>query len=192
MVDKDIDIYSVEDVIWAISTRADPVRDTVLVENTPIDYLDFASPEPGLGGKMGIDATNKIPPETARDCGRPAGLDKKTEKRVEELARMLGGLPESERGRDHAAELVAGPEIRKTSAAPGDRPAWIRPRAIGVEAVAQTYRGMPIAIAAIIGHRPLPRYDSSACGATTVAMSPEITTPKMSALPMSRGKVTKP
>jgi 4-hydroxy-3-polyprenylbenzoate decarboxylase len=89
VTDDDIDIRSWKDVVWAISTRADPVRDTVLVENTPIDYLDFASPEPGLGGKMGIDATNKIPPETARDWGRPAGLDKKTEKRVEELARML-------------------------------------------------------------------------------------------------------
>ena len=57
-------------MIWAISTRADPVRDTVLVENTPIDYLDFASPKPGLGGKMGIDATNKLPAETDREWGR--------------------------------------------------------------------------------------------------------------------------
>jgi 4-hydroxy-3-polyprenylbenzoate decarboxylase len=58
-----------QDVIWAISTRVDPARDLVILENTPIDYLDFASPESGLGSKLGIDATNKMPPETSRDWG---------------------------------------------------------------------------------------------------------------------------
>jgi 4-hydroxy-3-polyprenylbenzoate decarboxylase len=70
VVDDDIDARDWKDVMWAISTRMDPVRDTVLIEKTPIDYLDFASPESGLGGKMGLDATNKMPPETAREWGR--------------------------------------------------------------------------------------------------------------------------
>ena len=86
VVDEDIDVRSWKDVVWAISTRADPVRDTVLVENTPIDYLDFASPEPGLGGKMGIDATHKIPPETSRQWGRPATPDRETLDRIEQIA----------------------------------------------------------------------------------------------------------
>jgi 4-hydroxy-3-polyprenylbenzoate decarboxylase len=90
VTDDDIDIRQWKEVIWAISTRADPVRDTVLVDNTPIDYLDFASPEPGLGGKMGIDATHKLPGETHRDWGRPAAADEATRARVERLARELG------------------------------------------------------------------------------------------------------
>jgi 4-hydroxy-3-polyprenylbenzoate decarboxylase len=79
-----------KDVIWAVRTRAHPVRDTVLVENTPIDYLDFASPRPGLGGKMGIDATHKIAAETNREWGRVAGMDPATKTAVEEIARKLG------------------------------------------------------------------------------------------------------
>jgi 4-hydroxy-3-polyprenylbenzoate decarboxylase len=75
IVDEDINARDWKDVIWAITTRADPVRDTVLVEDTPIDYLDFASPVSGLGGKLGIDATNKMPPETARTWGRPIRMD---------------------------------------------------------------------------------------------------------------------
>jgi 4-hydroxy-3-polyprenylbenzoate decarboxylase len=71
VVDEDIDTRDWKDVMWAISTRMDPVRDVTLVENTPIDYLDFASPESGLGGKIGLDATTKLPPETKRDWGRP-------------------------------------------------------------------------------------------------------------------------
>ncbi len=90
VTDEDIDIRNWKEVIWAISTRADPVRDTVLVENTPIDYLDFASPRPGLGGKMGIDATNKIASETDRDWGRIAGMDSATENQIEEIAQALG------------------------------------------------------------------------------------------------------
>ena len=69
VVDDDIDVRSWEDVIWAMSTRMDPVRDVTLIENTPLDYLDFASPVSGLGGKMGLDATNKIGVETTREWG---------------------------------------------------------------------------------------------------------------------------
>lgn len=90
VTDDDIDIRNWKEVIWAISTRADPVRDTVLVENTPIDYLDFASPEPGLGGKMGIDATNKIGSETHRDWGRIASINKATKNEIEKIAEELG------------------------------------------------------------------------------------------------------
>ena len=90
VVDDDIDARNWKDVIWAISTRADPVRDTLLVENTPIDYLDFASPEPGLGGKMGIDATVKIGSETHRDWGRIATTDDKTLAQIEQIAKTLG------------------------------------------------------------------------------------------------------
>jgi 4-hydroxy-3-polyprenylbenzoate decarboxylase len=71
VVDDDIAVRDWKDVIWAVSTRMDPVRDTVLIDNTPIDYLDFASPESGLGGKIGLDATNKLMPETRREWGRP-------------------------------------------------------------------------------------------------------------------------
>jgi 4-hydroxy-3-polyprenylbenzoate decarboxylase len=90
VVDDDIDARDWKDVIWAISTRADPVRDTVLVENTPIDYLDFASPEPGLGGKMGIDATTKAGSETHRDWGRITAMDDATLEQIEEIAKALG------------------------------------------------------------------------------------------------------
>jgi 4-hydroxy-3-polyprenylbenzoate decarboxylase len=70
VVDDDIDARNWKEVIWAISTRMDPVRDIMLVDRTPIDYLDFASPESGLGGKIGLDATNKLPPETSREWGK--------------------------------------------------------------------------------------------------------------------------
>jgi 4-hydroxy-3-polyprenylbenzoate decarboxylase len=90
VTDDDIDIRNWKEVIWAISTRADPVRDTVLVENTAIDYLDFASPKPGLGGKMGIDATHKIASETDRDWGRVVTTDRETRKKIEQIALDLG------------------------------------------------------------------------------------------------------
>ena len=70
VVDDDIDARDWKDVIWAICTRVDPGRDLMVIEHTPIDYLDFASPESGLGGKLGIDATDKWPPETKREWGR--------------------------------------------------------------------------------------------------------------------------
>lgn len=74
VVDDDIDARDWKDVMWAVSTRMDPARDITVIENTPIDYLDFASPEPGLGGKLGMDATTKIPPETNRPWGETIAM----------------------------------------------------------------------------------------------------------------------
>jgi 4-hydroxy-3-polyprenylbenzoate decarboxylase len=85
VVDDDVDIRSWKDVIWAITTRSDPARDTTLIDNTPIDYLDFASPISGLGSKMGIDATNKFPGETSREWGRVIKPDESVKSRMEEL-----------------------------------------------------------------------------------------------------------
>jgi 4-hydroxy-3-polyprenylbenzoate decarboxylase len=84
VVDDDIDCRDWKDVIWAISTRVDPARDLVTVENTPIDYLDFASPESGLGSKLGIDATTKWPPETKREWGRKIGMEPEIVRLVDE------------------------------------------------------------------------------------------------------------
>ena len=89
VVDEDIDARDWSQVIWAMSTRVDPARDTMLVENTPIDYLDFASPVAGLGSKLGIDATNKWPGETTRDWGKPIQSDAQVEKRVDALWAQL-------------------------------------------------------------------------------------------------------
>ena len=77
-------------MIWAITTRIDPARDTVMVEHTPIDYLDFASPVAGLGSKMGLDATNKWPGETDREWGRPIMMDPAVKQRVDRLWDELG------------------------------------------------------------------------------------------------------
>jgi 4-hydroxy-3-polyprenylbenzoate decarboxylase len=82
VTDDDVDIRDWKEVIWAITTRMDPARDTTLVEQTPIDYLDFASPVSGLGGKMGLDATNKWPGETTREWGRPITMPEHVEQRV--------------------------------------------------------------------------------------------------------------
>lgn len=90
VVDEDVDIRDWKEVIWAITTRVDPVRDTVLVDNTPIDYLDFASPVAGLGSKMGLDATNKWPGETQREWGRPIAMDAAVKARVDTLWNELG------------------------------------------------------------------------------------------------------
>jgi 4-hydroxy-3-polyprenylbenzoate decarboxylase len=90
VVDEDIDARDWKEVIWAITTRVDPTRDTVLVDNTPIDYLDFASPVAGLGSKMGIDATNKWPGETVREWGRPITMDAGVRRRVDDLWQQLG------------------------------------------------------------------------------------------------------
>jgi len=89
VVDDDIDARSWEDVIWAISTRTDPARDITLIENTPIDYLDFASPQSGLGSKMGLDATNK-PGETGREWGRPIRMSDEVRDRIDSLWDELG------------------------------------------------------------------------------------------------------
>ncbi|NDY82966.1 UbiD family decarboxylase [Orrella sp. NBD-18] len=90
VVDEDINPRDWKDVVWAMTTRMDPVRDTVLVENTPIDYLDFASPVSGLGGKMGMDATNKWAGETQREWGRPIEMDAVTRKNVDDMWSKLG------------------------------------------------------------------------------------------------------
>jgi 4-hydroxy-3-polyprenylbenzoate decarboxylase len=78
VVDDDIDARDWKEVMWAVSTRMDPVRDVTLVDNTPIDYLDFASPQSGLGGKIGLDATGKQAPETGREWGRPIRMTDET------------------------------------------------------------------------------------------------------------------
>jgi 4-hydroxy-3-polyprenylbenzoate decarboxylase len=88
--DDDVNVRDWKEVIWALTTRVDPLRDTTLVENTPIDYLDFASPASGLGSKMGIDATNKWPGETARRWGRPIVMDDEVKRRVDRLWQDLG------------------------------------------------------------------------------------------------------
>lgn len=90
VVDEDINIRDWQEVIWAITTRVDPIRDTTMVDNTPIDYLDFASPVSGLGSKMGIDATNKWPGETQREWGRLIKMDPKVQQKMEDLMIKLG------------------------------------------------------------------------------------------------------
>ena len=75
VVDGDIDVHNWTDVIWAISTRVDPARDTVIIDRTPIDYLDFSSPVAELGSKLGIDATTKAPPEVTREWGEKMEMD---------------------------------------------------------------------------------------------------------------------
>ena len=90
VVDDDVDIRKWEDVIWAITTRMDPSRDTVLIDNTPIDYLDFASPVSGLGSKMGLDATNKIEGETQRQWGSTITMTDEVKARIDDLWEELG------------------------------------------------------------------------------------------------------
>ena len=90
VVDDDVDVRDWKEVIWAITTRMDPARDTMVVEHTPIDYLDFASPVSGLGSKMGLDATNKWPGETQREWGRPIVMDADVQARAKALCEELG------------------------------------------------------------------------------------------------------
>jgi 4-hydroxy-3-polyprenylbenzoate decarboxylase len=90
IVDEDVNIRDWKEVIWAITTRVDPTRDTTLVDNTPIDYLDFASPVSGLGSKMGIDATNKWPGETSREWGRTIEMSDEVKQRVDRIWQELG------------------------------------------------------------------------------------------------------
>jgi 4-hydroxy-3-polyprenylbenzoate decarboxylase len=90
VVDDDVDIRKWEDVIWAITTRMDPSRDTVMIENTPIDYLDFASPVAGLGSKMGLDATNKWPEETTREWGTTIEMSTSIKQRIDDIWQELG------------------------------------------------------------------------------------------------------
>ncbi|BBL35612.1 3-octaprenyl-4-hydroxybenzoate carboxy-lyase [Nitrosomonas stercoris] len=89
VTDDDVNIRDWKEVIWAMTTRVDPVRDTLIVENTPIDYLDFASPVSGLGSKMGLDATNKWPGETTREWGRVITMDAAVKARIDHLWQQL-------------------------------------------------------------------------------------------------------
>jgi 4-hydroxy-3-polyprenylbenzoate decarboxylase len=94
VTDDDVNVRDWKEVMWALTTRVDPARDTLLVENTPIDYLDFASPVSGLGSKMGIDATNKWPGETQREWGTPIRMSEAVRQRVDALWPQLGlGAP---------------------------------------------------------------------------------------------------
>ncbi|PKO65978.1 MAG: 3-octaprenyl-4-hydroxybenzoate decarboxylase, partial [Betaproteobacteria bacterium HGW-Betaproteobacteria-17] len=90
VTDDDVNVRDWKEVMWALTTRVDPARDTLLVENTPIDYLDFASPVSGLGSKMGIDATNKWPGETNREWGTPIEMDAAVKARVDTMWDELG------------------------------------------------------------------------------------------------------
>ena len=90
VTDDDINVRDWKEVMWALTTRVDPARDTLIAENTPIDYLDFASPVAGLGSKMGIDATNKWPAETARSWGTPIAMSEEVKRRVDALWQELG------------------------------------------------------------------------------------------------------
>jgi 4-hydroxy-3-polyprenylbenzoate decarboxylase len=111
VTDDDVDIRHWPDVVWAITTRMDPVRDTTLVDNTPIDYLDFASPVSGLGGKMGLDATSKWPGETQREWGRPIAMDREVEQRV---AAVFDAVMAAAPGRPNA-KTVAGQSPSRSS-----------------------------------------------------------------------------
>ena len=90
VTDDDINVRDWKDVIWAMTTRMDPARDTTIIENTPIDYLDFASPVSGLGSKMGFDATNKWKGETTREWGKPITMDEDVKQRVDAIWDALG------------------------------------------------------------------------------------------------------
>jgi 4-hydroxy-3-polyprenylbenzoate decarboxylase len=90
VVDEDIDVRDWKEVIWAVTTRTDPARDVLIADNTPIDYLDFASPVSGLGSKLGLDATNKWPGETARNWGRPISMDEDVRRRIDLIWADLG------------------------------------------------------------------------------------------------------
>ena len=90
VTDDDVDVRDWKDVVWAMTTRMDPARDITIVANTPIDYLDFASPVSGLGSKIGLDATNKWSGETNREWGRPIRMDASVKARVDGIWDQLG------------------------------------------------------------------------------------------------------
>jgi 4-hydroxy-3-polyprenylbenzoate decarboxylase len=89
VTDEDVNARDWQDVIWAMTTRIDPARDTVMIENTPIDYLDFASPVSGLGSKIGFDATNKWPGETNREWGKPIEMNAEIKAKIDSLWKDL-------------------------------------------------------------------------------------------------------
>ena len=93
VTDDDVNVRDCKEVLWAMTTLMDPARDFTLVENTPIDYLDFASPVSGLGSKIGMDATSKWKGETEREWGRPISMDADVQQRVDEMWEKLGIAP---------------------------------------------------------------------------------------------------
>jgi 4-hydroxy-3-polyprenylbenzoate decarboxylase len=98
VTDEDVDVRNWEDVIWAMTTRMDPRRDSVFIDNTPIDYLDFASPVAGLGSKVGMDATNKWEGETEREWGSSIQMDSEVKAHIDSLWDSLGiNLPGRQR-----------------------------------------------------------------------------------------------
>jgi len=90
VTDDDVDVRNWQDVIWAMTTRMDPARDSVIIENTPIDYLDFASPVSGLGSKIGFDATSKFPGETTREWGTPISMSEDVKNKIDSIWDELG------------------------------------------------------------------------------------------------------
>jgi 4-hydroxy-3-polyprenylbenzoate decarboxylase len=90
VTDDDVNIRDWKEVIWAMTTRMDPARDCTVIENTPIDYLDFASPVSGLGSKIGFDATNKWPGETNREWGKPIEMSRAVKEKVDAMWDELG------------------------------------------------------------------------------------------------------
>jgi uncharacterized membrane protein len=109
VTDDDVDVRSWPEVIWALTTRVDAARDTLIAENTPIDYLDFASPVASLGSKMGIDATNKWPGETTREWGRPIVMDEAVKQRVDLLWKDLGLVGGDDRTRSDSRATKTAP-----------------------------------------------------------------------------------
>lgn len=99
LVDPDIDVRNWSEVMWAVATRSDSSRDLLTLTDTPIDYLDFASPKPGLGGKLGIDATTKLPPETDREWGQVLAMDSDVVERVDRMWQKLGLPPNGTLGK---------------------------------------------------------------------------------------------
>jgi 4-hydroxy-3-polyprenylbenzoate decarboxylase len=90
VTDQDVNVRDWKDVVWAMTTRMDPARDTTIIENTPIDYLDFASPVAGLGSKIGFDATTKLAGESDRRWGRPIRMSSEVRERVDAMWADLG------------------------------------------------------------------------------------------------------
>lgn len=109
VTDEDIDVRDWDAVLWALSTRADPARDSLVLDHTPIDYLDFASPEAGLGGKLGIDATHKLPGETRRPWGRPIVMSPEVVARVDAIWETLWRSPDPEVSSSEPASSVPIP-----------------------------------------------------------------------------------
>ena len=112
VTDDDIDVRDWKDVVWAISTRVDPARDTTFIERSPIDYLDFASPVPGLGSKMGIDATSKWPGETDRTWGRPIAMSPEVKTRIDGIWGRAGAVTADQPGDPDWLDGARLPRIR--------------------------------------------------------------------------------